>query len=210
MSMGWVLEELGHRVYYLNQIQEDTLEQAIRTFAPDIFFDMGWDAHFKPVRIPLLGAILKKYRLYHVYFAEEDWLHFERWSKQYITQVTPHFVLTRSRRCLPEYCGMGIRAAYLDVGCNPSFHRTVAPHSTYACDVSVAANAQLRWDIFRRQSIANLVLALSETPHNFQIWGEAGTKSNRITGLPILARRFGKVCFHTRKRLFSTTLHPST
>jgi len=181
--MGWALEEIGHQVYYLNQISADGLEQAIKTFKPDIFFDMGWDVeHSKVTRVEMLGSILKQHNLYHAYFAEEDSLHFERWSKPYTAQTSPQFVLTRSQSCVAEYIGMGFQSMYLDVGCNPRFHRTVPLNLKYACDVSVVANAQLGWDIYRRQSIADLVLPLLDMPGQIRIWGRSWDKLKTYLG----------------------------
>lgn len=172
LSIGWVLEELGNKLYYVNQIREDILEQAIQTFQPDVIFDVGWDAHFRMAKLPVLANVLKKHHLYHVYFAEEDWLHYERWSEPYTQQVVPQFVLTRSQACAQRYQARGIQAAYLDVGCNPRFHRSMAPSLDYDSDVSVVANAQLRWEIFRRESISNLVLPLFDAPLKVKIWGK--------------------------------------
>ncbi len=172
LSLGWALEELGHNVYYLNEIREDLIEQAIKVFKPDVFFDMGWDVeHCSKKKVAVLEHLLKKHNLYHVYFAEEDALHFERWSKPYVMQVRPQFVLTRSPQCISEYRGMGIEATYLDVGCNPRFHRKGPSYSKYACDVSIVANAQLVWEIYRRQSITDLVVPLLEEVINLKIWG---------------------------------------
>lgn len=172
LSMGWALEEIGNHVYYLNEIREDILEEAIKVFAPDVFFDMGWDVqHCYPKKLPVLANSLYKHELYHVYFAEEDELHFERWSKPYVMQVRPQFVLTRSARCIPEYRGMGIEAAFLDVGCNPRFHRKGPVNPKFACDVSLVANAQFVWDIYRRQSIADLAAPLLHSPIHFKVWG---------------------------------------
>lgn len=172
LSIGWALEELGHQVYYLNELREDLFVRAIQDFKPDLLFDMGWDVeHCDPAKLDLLARLITHFGLYHVYFAEEDWLHFERWSKPYVEKVKPQFVFTRATTCMTEYKGMGFKTAYLDVGCNPYFHRPVPVVPAYLSELTVVANAQLVWDIFRRKSVADLVVPLLSAPYQVHLWG---------------------------------------
>ena len=171
LSMGWALESVGHRVYHLNEVRADLLQEAVRVFKPDVYFDMGWDVDHNDGKVPVIRDFLQRTGLYHVYFAEEDSLHFERWSRQYVQAVPTHFVLTRAPNLVTKYLDMKMGAAYLDVGCNPEYHRPGVVDAAYACDVSVVVHGQFVWDIFRRQSITNLVVPLFDQPYDTRIWG---------------------------------------
>lgn len=170
MNVGWAVEEIGHEVYYLNEVSEESFDRAVQQFQPDMTFGMGYDG--VQIRAEQLAALKAKHNLFHLYFAEEDWLHHEWWSKYYVTTVQTHYVLSRSRDCVAKYHEMGIPAAYLDVGSNPSFQRPLAPLPKYQCDVSVVVNGQFMHDIFRRKSLADLVYPLFDAPFDTRIRGE--------------------------------------
>lgn len=185
-SMGGALENLGHEVHYLSHFNEGQLEETVRTIQPDIAFDMGWDIwHVNwqlEGKLGKLKEILNRYNVFHIYFAEEDWLHFERWSKVYTVEAAPNFILTRAPACVPEYEKMGIPAAYLDVGCNPEFHKPTIAEPHYACDVAVVVNAQFHWGEIRSKSIADLVVPLFDQPFNTKIWGRDWSITNLFYG----------------------------
>ncbi len=173
MSMGWALESLGHKVYHLNDASEQSLEEAVRMHKPDFYIDMGWDTeHCDPMKVEAIRSVLKRHGVYHVYFAEEDGLHFEYWSKRYVERTQPDFVLTRGEACVGMYEAMGIPTRYLDVGCNEQFHRPVAPSPDLTCEVSAIANVQHFWDIYRRRSIRELIVPLFHSGLNVQLWGK--------------------------------------
>lgn len=206
LSIGWALESLGHDVYHLNVVTEERLEDAIQLHQPDFFFDMGWDfEHCFPEKIEMLRTILKRHGVYHVYFAEEDSLHFDRWSKHYVTMMQPDFVLTRGAECVERYRQLGIPSEYLDVGCNPDFHRPVPPDPELICDVSVICNGQFVWDIYRRNSIENLVLPLFESEYNVQIWGRDWETAEQYFGIgPRPGSHKGYLDFHRTPYAFNS------
>ena len=170
MNFAWALEEIGHDVYPLNKVDESLIDEAVRHFKPDLTFGMGWD-ELQTNRVDL-PRILRKHNLFHLYFAEEDWLHYSWWSSVYVKEIPTHFVLSRSESCVPNYERMGIPAVFLDVGGNPSFQRPVKPVPEYACDVSVVVNGQFAVDVFRRKSLSDLVYPLFEAPFDTRIRGD--------------------------------------
>lgn len=169
MNFAWALEEIGHRVYHLNKADETLIDEAVRHFKPDLTFAMGWDE--LQTNRDLLSRTLRKHGLFHLYFAEEDWLHYDWWSSEYVKAIPTHFVLSRSAKCVPNYERMGIPAAFLDVGSNPSFQRPMPPVAAYACDVSVVVNGQFAHEVFRRKSLADLVYPLFDAPFDTRIRG---------------------------------------
>ncbi|WP_010282116.1 CgeB family protein [Bacillus timonensis] len=169
-SFGKSFKNLGHKIYHLDTVSEERLEEVIEKFKPDMLVDMGWDTIHDDM--DLLGKVCKRHGLFHLYFAEEDWLHFENWSLPYAMRSSVDFVLTRSERCIPKYAEVGIKSAKLDVGSNLHLHRRVPPKLEFICDVSVLVNPQFQYDIFRRKSIADLVIPLFDTPYNVKIWGK--------------------------------------
>lgn len=175
LSMGWALESLGHEVYYMEDLTEQTLDLAVQTFKPDMLLDMGWDVwhciYTNDNQLASRREIKERYDLFHVYFAEEDRIHFDIWSSKYSSLLRPDFVLTRGKSCVSLYNSMGFPSAYLDVGCNPGFQRPVPAAYAFTCDVSVIVNGQFSWDIFRKKSIQDLVIPLFDQPYDTRIWG---------------------------------------
>lgn len=206
LTLGWALETNGHRVYQMNDISKQSLEEAIRDFQPEIVMDAGWDElHVDQHKVNIMGQLLKKHNIFHVYFAEEDWLHFERWSKRYVASTMPEFVLTRSANCIPYYRGLGIGSEYMDVGCNPYFHRPLPPTLKYACDVSVIVNGQFVWDVFRRKSITDLVAPLFHAPFNTQIWGRDWHEMQPFLGIsPNMGMVQGPLPYHLTHQVYNS------
>ncbi|CAM3429861.1 glycosyltransferase family protein [Marinicrinis lubricantis] len=206
LSMGWALEALGHDVYHMNIIDEQRLEQAIRLHRPDFFFDMGWDGqHLNWDNLNMMRETLKRHGVYHVYFAEEDSLHYDNWSQKYVQTTKPDFVLTRGWECVERYKEQGYRSAYLDVGCNPDFHRPVEAQPDLMCDVSVVCNGQFIWDIYRRKSIHDLVVPLFDGPFHVQIWGRDWENAAEYYGkTPNPGVHRGKLEFHRTPQAYSS------
>ena len=177
LSLGEALQQLGHEVKFLGEFDEDQLDAEIRAYRPDMVVDMGWDVwqqdkhvHHKlePIR-----EVIRRHGIFHLYFAEEDWLHFERWSKRYCSIMRPSFVLTRSPLTIRHYEELGIKASYLDVGCNPSFHTPGPVEEAYRCDVALVANGNFTIGELRYKSIHDLVLPLlDQSKYSVKIWGK--------------------------------------
>ncbi|QIC05454.1 glycosyltransferase [Brevibacillus sp. 7WMA2] len=175
-SIGKSLEKLGHEVIYLDNFDEHLLELTINTFKPEIAFSMGWEvwhvSFFKTGKFPLIKELLKKYNIFHIYFAEEDWLHHDRWSKSYVKAIQPNYVLTRSTICVEKYQNLGIPSMFFDVGCNPDIHRPVPIDPKYQCDVAVVANGHFGFGEIRHKSICDLVFSLVNQPFKTKIFGK--------------------------------------
>ena len=137
--------------------------------------DMGWDVwqqdkHYHGKLEPIHNVI-KNHGLFHLYFAEEDWLHFERWSKKYCEIMRPSFVLTRSPLMIRTYEEMGIPATYFDVGSNPDLHKPTSYNPKYACDVALVANGNFTIGEIRYKSINDLVIPLLDQDIDLKLWG---------------------------------------
>lgn len=174
-SLGAALEKLGHEVRYLGEFDASDLEKEILDFKPDMVIDMGWDVwqqdKYQDGELESIRDMIKKYQLFHLYFAEEDWLHFERWSKRYCKIMQPSFVLTRSPLTIRGYEEMGIPATFFDVGTNPDFHKPSAFNPDYACDVAVVATGNYTIGEIRYKSINDLVVPLIDKDFDVKIWG---------------------------------------
>lgn len=205
LNFSCVFESIGHQVYHLDKITEDTMNDAIRIFQPEAAVDMGWDAVHVPGQISILRNFAKNHGIYRVYFADEDWFHFYDWSKRYVQLSSPDFVFTRSPSCIMQYEKLGIKSAYLDVGSNAIIHRPVAPDPAFACDVVVIANAQLGYDIFRRKSIGDLVVPLFDQSYQTMIWGRGWGQATEVFGrspAPQMIR--GMVPYHKTAKLYNS------
>lgn len=175
-SLGGALVQSGHQVLFLEDFTTGKLEEEIVRFKPEMIVDMGWDVwhQIKHMSGELYDVrqVIKKHNIFHLYFAEEDWLHFERWSKRYCSIMRPDFVLTRSPYMIRNYEDMGIPATFFDVGVNPEFHKPVPLVPAYTCDVAVVANGNFTKGELRYRSIYDLVLPLlKENNLNVKIWG---------------------------------------
>lgn len=176
LSLGDALQQLGHEVRYLGEFDAEELDAEIQDFQPEMIVDMGWDVwqqdkyylgELTPIR-----NVIRKHRVFHLYFAEEDWLHFDRWSKRYCEIMLPNFILTRSPLTIRRYEEMGIKATYFDVGYNPNFHKPGPPDNRYLCDVAVVANGNFTLGEFRYRSIHDLIVPLAESKDwDVKIWG---------------------------------------
>lgn len=175
-SLGAALWQSGHQVSFLGDFTTERLEEEIARFKPDMIVDMGWDIwqqiKYMSGELYTVRQVIKKHNLFHLYFAEEDWLHFERWSRRYCSIMRPDFVLTRSPLMIRNYEEMGIPATFFDVGVNPEFHKPVPPVPAYTCDVAVVANGNFTKGELRYRSVNDLVLPLFDQKQwNVKIWG---------------------------------------
>lgn len=175
LSLGAALEHAGHEVRYLGDFNAGELDAVMTDFRPDMVVDMGWDVwqqdkHYRG-ELHTIYDVLQRHRVFHLYFAEEDWLHYERWSERYCSIMRPSFVLTRSPLTIRKYEAMGISATYFDVGCNPEFHKPSLPQPQYACDVAVVATGNFTLGELRYKSIGDLVVPLLDRQLDVKIWG---------------------------------------
>lgn len=174
-SLGATFEKMGHEVHYLGEFDDAKLDKTILEFRPDMVVDMGWDVwqqdkHYNG-ELSSIHDVIKKHNVFHLYFAEEDWLHFDRWTKKYCEIMRPNFVLTRSPLTIRHYEEMGIPATYFDVGNNPDFHKPSPHNPKYACDVAVVANGNFTIGELRYKSINDLVIPLLEEDIDLKLWG---------------------------------------
>lgn len=175
LSLGTALQKLGHNVRFLESFSAASLNSTILEFKPDMVIDMGWDVWSQDLHyqgeLHTIHEVIKRHRVFHLYFAEEDWLHYDRWSKRYCEIMKPDFVLTRSPLTIRYYEAMGIPATYLDVGCNPDFHKPSPYNAQYGCDVAVVATGNFTLGEIRYKSIHDLVIPLFESNLDVRIWG---------------------------------------
>lgn len=185
-SFGASLVSLGQQLFYQATAFEQQLDHIAQQVKPDFVISMGWD-HIQSNNYPksIWAAAIQKHNWYHVYFAEEDPLHFHNVSSHYVQDVPTHLVLTRGKECVAKYEALGIKSVYLDVGFNQDIHRPLPTHPDYVCDVSVIANVQYVWDIFRRACISNLVVPLFDLPYDVKIWGKEWEYASAYYGKPL-------------------------
>lgn len=175
------MREAGYNVQVLplGEFDKNTqlvvLENMLNTFRPDYVFTPGWSVGIFDVEQFL--RLIKKYNIFHVYWATEDPLHIENVSKVFV----PHsnFVFTTAVECVDIYKQMGIPASPLLFGCNPKiFHkREVDPK--YKHDIVLVANNYFWFSEdknFRMKAIKDVVAPLTEGGYDIKIWGDSWTK----------------------------------
>jgi len=176
----------GCHVKIVKDIQEEELCTIIEEFRPDLMMTMGWTKILTRPKQKILGALSKKYRLKHAYWATEDPGWTERWSLPYIETTCPDYIFTISRSSVPYYKAKGYKACYLPWACNPEFHKPSEMRVAYQCDIALVATAS--WCPCRAEGARILLKPLIERNYHVMIWGKQWDKLDPdILGLDVPA-----------------------
>lgn len=81
-------------------------------------------------------------------------------------------VLTTAEECIPVYRRLGVRASFLQHGCNPELMRPAAPLEEH--QFVLVANSYLGAHLmpFRRRSAEDILQPLIEAGYDVKVWGE--------------------------------------
>lgn len=188
--------EAGHEVLVSGRISEFTIPDLISRFQPDLIFSEGWgeenDAAWKQ---EFIGKQVKESGIPHIYWAVED-PHFTLdFSLPLIVRMKPDFVFTLSEPLINFYKKLGIRAAHLDFGFEPSIHHP-SSDSEYSCSVAVVANAyphvlKQSPNHYRNISLQTLIKPLLKENIRVDFWGQDWDKMGDVLGVDI-----PKNCIH--------------
>lgn len=183
------LEQLGcaNRVlplrHYSRSSQSKVLSREIETFRPDVVLTPGWSIGLFDEEQYI--ATIKECGLFHVYWATEDPVFWEKCTMVF----APHsdYVFTVAEECLPRYAELGKPASTLLFGCNPELHRLVRPNPRYAHDIILVANNYHQYHTelnARRASIQTVLFPLIEAGLDVKVYGIEWTSSDADIRIP--------------------------
>ena len=183
-------KDAGHEVLVSGKISENTIPRLLSKFRPDLVFSEGWgEENDNSWKQEMMAKLLKSADIPHIYWAVED-PHFTLdFSLPLILRMKPDFVFTISAPTVDFYQSLGIRAAHLDFGYEPSIHYPV-PDYEKKYSIAVVANAypHVLTDSpshYRNNSLQTLIPPLLKENIRIDFWGQDWDKMGDILGVKI-------------------------
>ncbi|MBM7647425.1 spore maturation protein CgeB [Bacillus ectoiniformans] len=183
-------QEDGHEVMISGPINKVNLEKMFAEFQPDVAVSIGWGLEQTTEKQLLIHEQVKKSNVPLVYWAVEDPAYTDVWSIPLIERMKPDFVFTLCPKTVRRYKELGIPAARLDFGFEPSLHCPVQPIARYCANIAVVANAypdilDKYPDHYRHQAIQTLIRPLLERNIRVDFWGKNWDKMGDYFGKEI-------------------------
>lgn len=186
LGLPYGFYQLGCKVKTLKDIKKEEIRKVFEQFRPDLVMTAGWTDIHDEDKLEMLARYVKKYDAIHAYWATEDPVWTKQWSFRYIRMAKPDYIFTIDRETVPKYNYRGLKAYYLQWGCNPKFHRPGDQRDEYSCDIAVVASAPFEWNSYRLKSVKTLLKPLVENNYDVVIWGEGWDNINpRIFGFKV-------------------------
>lgn len=170
-SLGDSLAQMGHKIYYQSSWVPKEIEKGIQFFKPDILLTIGWDFPLMDPFLDTLPELCKKYNLFHVYWANEDMIHYEKWSAPFVKRIQPDLVWTIHPACVEKYEAEGIHADYLNFAFNPRMFPAKSPTDEEKYPIALVGTAHLTHETYRYESIKHLMIPLINENTKINIWG---------------------------------------
>lgn len=170
-SLGDVLSQLGHRVFYQSSWMPEEIEAGLAYFQPDILLTVGCDIPLRSSFPDDLPQLCRKYGLFHIYWATEDKIHHQHWSVPFVQRIYPDLVWTIHPECVHSYERLGIAANALNFGLNPRLFlpRSRQQHVRYP--LSFVGTTHLEQRTYRYTSFEHLLVPLVKHQQRVDIWG---------------------------------------
>lgn len=170
-SIGDSLAQLGHTIYYQSSWVPKEIEAGIAYFQPDILLTIGWDIPLTDPFLASLPELCKKYNLFHIYWANEDMIHYEKWSRPFVKKIQPDLVWTIHPDCIEKYEKDGIEADYLNFAFNPRLFPAKTETDEEKYPIALVGTAHLTHKTFRYESIEQLIIPLIKENRKIHLWG---------------------------------------
>ncbi|HJV44237.1 MAG TPA: glycosyltransferase [Bacillota bacterium] len=170
--------EAGHTVMVSGVLTEEKIPSLIEQFKPDIIFSQGWGPEQTVEKQIWMRQYIKKTWIPHIYWSVEDPRYTETFVLPLIYRVKPDFVFTICPSAVDYFKSLGIRAARLEFGYEPTINGRVAKDEQYQSDIALVANAY-SWDMdnqdhdykTRLQYLDVLIRPLVKNNRRIDIWG---------------------------------------
>ncbi|PFN82002.1 peptigoglycan-binding protein LysM [Bacillus sp. AFS076308] len=183
-------KEEGHTVMISGPLSKDNISEMLDLFKPDLIIYLGWTNEHSKEKWPWIREAIKKTTIPLVYWATEDPLHTENFTKPLINAVKPDFVFTVTPSLCEKYEKLGFKADHLDFGYHQSVHYPVQPFNNYRCDIAVVANAYPDYlkknpESFRAEALRTLIKPLIKKGIRVDFWGNHWDKMGEYIGSDI-------------------------
>lgn len=167
------LRQAGCEVRMLPEVLHGELGAALSEFQPDFVLTIGWSEFPRPERVSIIRAEIDYHSVPLVYWATEDPVWYDLWSRGLAQRLKPDLVATICTEYVPKYEAEGFRAVCVPFGFNPELFRPVPARPEFACDIAVVASFYDRdFDqLGRKRSLDDLVAPLLRGGYNVKIWG---------------------------------------
>lgn len=185
-SLGDTLSQMGHQVYYQASWKMNEIEAGIAYFKPDILLTIGLDIPLRSETLSMLPEFCRKYKLFHIYWATEDLIHWASWSVPFIQRIQPDLVWTIHPDCVEKYKSIGVEASYLNFAFNPRLFPSKLPEQVEPYDVSFIGTTHLISYTYRYESFRNVLVPIVLSGQKVNIWGWGWLEDK-----PLLLQHFG-------------------
>ena len=188
LSSGF--RDAGHEVLVSGTSKLEEVQIMINRFNPELIVTNGWGNEQTPDNQLWIKNYAKQRQIPHVYWSIEDPTFTESFVLPLIRRAEPDFVFTLCPATVAYFRSLGIKAAQLDWGYQPTLHFPVPPDSQYSFDIVLVANSYNwvfdQWDIpYRIESMKNLLCPLIEKGIRVDIFGKGWDEIKPWIGLDI-------------------------
>jgi len=177
--------EAGHTVDYTDSLSEESIQEKLSQFQPELAISIGWGTAQTICKQLLMRKYLKAAKIPHVYWSTEDPAYTAVFSLPLIQRVQPDFVFSISAATVDFYLKIGVKSAYMDFGYSPAIHKHIESEQNYRSSIAIVANAypdilSSYPDHYRHRSMAALIRPLLENNLAISFWGRDWDKAKNI------------------------------
>lgn len=185
-SLADALCQMGHQMYYQSSWNMKEIEAGIRFFRPEFLVTVGYDKPMAEASVDRIRELCKQYKLYHIYWATEDKIHFETISLSWVRRMRPDMVWTIHPDCVHMYRKLGIASEYMNFAFNPRVFPPKPDLSEEKFDISFVGTTHLETRTYRYDSLRQLLFPLIQSGIRTDVWGH-----NWSTSKHFLEQKFG-------------------
>jgi len=182
--------DAGHEVLVSGNATLDNVLAMMNAFNPELIITNAWGNEQTPDNQLFIKNYAKQRQIPHVYWSIEDPSFTESFVLPLVRRAEPDFVFTISSNTVPYFRSLGIKAAHLDWGYQPTLHFPHLPESRYQFDIALVANSYSwvfdQWDVsYRIQSMKSLLCPLIEHGIRVDIFGKGWDEIKPWIGMDI-------------------------
>ncbi|WP_342539843.1 glycosyltransferase [Heyndrickxia sp. FSL K6-6286] len=182
--------DAGHEVLVIGADNLDAVVNSLELFKPELVITNGWGLEQTVENQIWIKNYVKPRNIPHVYWSIEDPSFTSTFVLPLIQRTEPDYVFTLTAPIVDYYRSLGIKAAHLDWGYQPSIHHPVPPIPEYNFNIALVANSYEwvfdTWNIdYRIESMKQLICPLIENNVRIDIFGKGWEKINPYIDMEI-------------------------
>lgn len=175
-SLGDSLSQQGHTLAFQSSWRPEEVEFAISRFQPDILLSVGYNRRLFSFFADYIPDLCTKYKLFHIYWATEDYINHDNWSLPYIKRSKPNLIWTIHPACIELYHKIGIPANYLNFAYNPRMFPGKMELQVEKYNIAFVGATHFFKRTYRFDSIRHLLIPLVKRGIKIDIWGSGWRK----------------------------------